>query len=112
MLRVITKKTLKILSNKKVSYIFFNELVCCDYDKAHFYQVFDENGQQIYTLEEKSDCCERFCCTNLRSLTVSLKDNHGDEVIRFERPFRCVDCPSNCCYPNKTQVHNTYSYLF
>jgi len=78
--------------------------VCSDYDRAHMYQVFDENFQQIYTLAEKSECCDRCCCKNLRALTISLNENNGEEVLRMERPFRCVDCPSNSCYPDKTQL--------
>lgn len=72
------------------------------------YQVFDENFQQIYTLAEKSECCDRCCCKNLRALTISLNENNGEEVLRMERPFRCVDCPSNSCYPDKTQVQQLH----
>ena len=35
---------------------------------------------------------------------MTMTNMNGDEVIRFERPFRCVDCPTNGCYPDKTQV--------
>ena len=37
---------------------FCVKLVCRELDKAHFYQVYDENLQQIYTLEEFYDCRE------------------------------------------------------
>ena len=85
---------------------FFVKLVWCnsESDKAHIYQVYDENLQQIYTLEEFSDCRESAFCCNLRSLKMFLKDTNGEEVLRFERPFRCIDCPFERSYPRQTQV--------
>ena len=46
----------------------------------------------------------RYCCGQARALSVSFQDNQGNEILRFERPLRCLGCCSDCCYPSLTQV--------
>ena len=96
----------------KNNFSFWVKLVCHDHDRPHFYQVYDENLQQIYTLEEFSDYRERIFCCNLRSLKMFLKDINGEEVLRFERPIRCAECPFERCYPNQTQVYINFIVYF
>ena len=74
------------------------------YEFENKYQLLDEYGTQLYYLKEKSTCCMRFCCGNARELSLSFRDNTGDEFLRFERPLRCMECCCIACYPNYTQV--------
>ena len=64
----------------------------------------DEDGNQLYFLQEESSCLMRSCCANSRELQVSFQTNDGQEILRFNRPLRCMECCSDCCYPNWTQV--------
>ena len=34
----------------------------------------------------------------------SLQDMNGKELLRFDRPLKCMECPCDGCYPNWTQV--------
>ncbi len=76
-------------------------LECWEY--VNKYDVWDENGTQVFFLKEESDCCARMCCANARPLQVSFQDMHGEELLRFDRPLRCMECPCSGCYPNWTQ---------
>ena len=37
-----------------------------------------------------------------------LKDMNGEEILRFKRHFRCIECPFERCYPNQTQVYTMH----
>merc|ERR1712141_551180 len=79
------------------------ELLNC-WEFQNKYKIIDENGDQLYFLKEESSCCMRWCCGQARALSVSFQDNQGNEILRFERPLRCLGCCSDCCYPNLTQL--------
>ena len=72
----------------------------------------DEDGNQLYFLQEESSCFMRSCCANSRELQVSFQTNDGQEILRFNRPLRCMECCSDCCYPNWTQVVFMYQAGF
>ena len=101
----------KVCYNLKIYILisFFEVLNCWEYQNK--YKVIDENGDQLYFLKEESSCCSRWCCGQARALSVSFQDNQGNEILRFERPLRCLGCCSDCCYPNLTQVIPTYLVL-
>ena len=91
--------TLNIKNHRIFIFLVLN---CWEY--ANKYKVLDEDGNQIYFLQEESSCLMRSCCANARELQVSFQTNDGQELLRFERPLRCMECCSDCCYPNWTQV--------
>ena len=80
----------------------FAVLECWEYQNK--YDVFDEQGGNIFFLKEESGCLDRCCCANARALEVSFQDLQGNELLRFDRPLRCMECPFDCCYPDWTQV--------
>ena len=75
---------------------------CWEYQNK--YDVFDQQGGNIFFLKEESGCLDRCCCANARALEVSFQDLQGNELLRFDRPLRCMEMPCDCCYPNYTQV--------
>ena len=75
---------------------------CWEYQNK--YDVADENGEQTFFLKEESSCLMRSCCANARELEVSMQDMNGKELLRFDRPLKCIECPCDGCYPNWTQV--------
>ena len=74
------------------------------WEYANKYRVLDSKSNQIYHLQEESNCMMRWCCKNGRALRVSFQTNQGKEILSFNRPLRCLEAPSDCCYPNWTQV--------
>ena len=89
----------------------FSVLECWEYQNK--YDVFDPQGGNIFFLKEESGCLDRCCCANARALEVSFQDLHGNELLRFDRPLRCMEMPCDCCYPNLTQVRNSNNeYIF
>ena len=78
---------------------------CWEYQNK--YDVADENGEQTFFLKEESSCLMRACCANARELEVSMQDMNGKELLRFDRPLKCMECPCDGCYPNWTQVRKS-----
>jgi len=79
---------------------------CWEYQNK--YDVFDQQGGNIFFLKEESGCLDRCCCANARALEVSFQDLQGNELLRFDRPLRCMEMPCDCCYPNYTQLLEIY----
>ena len=78
---------------------------CCGCNFVKRYDIYDgTTGDIIFTAEESSSYCERYCVANLRSLTLSIKDKNNQEVLMMDRPFACVGCCSGCCEPGCTQT--------
>ena len=42
----------------------------------------------------------------------SLQDMNGKELLRFDRPLKCMECPCDGCYPNWTQVRKGWCLQF
>jgi len=59
------------------------------------YKVKNSLGQNIYFAVEDTDCCTRQCCGPARPFDMKIMDNHQQEVIHLNRPFRCT----GCCFP-------------
>ena len=76
------------------------------------YDVWDENEDQVFFLKEESSCLMISCFGNARELEISFQDRHGKELLRFDRPLKCMLCPCDSCYPNWTQVCFYYLYVF
>ena len=84
-------------------------LECWEY--VNKYDVWDQDGNAVFFLKEESDCFMRMCCANGRALQVSFQDLQGQELLKFDRPLRCMECPCDSCYPNYTQVSSYLSFL-
>ena len=84
---------------------YFLYLDCTGWEYSHNYRVtgFEEHDLK-YTFREVSTCCQKCWCANLRKLTLTLVSPTGEEILRFEKALKCVDCFSDCCYPNWTTV--------
>ena len=82
---------------------FFLVFGCYEFDNR--YLLLDQYGSQLFYLKEDSTVCMRCFCKNARELSLSFQDNAGSEVLRFERPLRCMECCCNSFYPNMTQVY-------
>ena len=90
-------------------FLITNILVLNCWEYSNKYKAMDEDGNQLYFLQEESSCFMRSCCANSRELQVSFQTNDGQEILRFNRPLRCMECCSDCCYPNWTQVFMHFS---
>jgi len=83
------------------------ELMEC-WEFTNKYDVMDDDGAHVFFLKEESSCLMRSCCANARELEVSFQDMNGTELLRFDRPLKCMECPCSGCYPNWTQVLSVY----
>lgn len=72
------------------------------------YDVWDESGTAVFFLKEQSGCLSRMCCAAARPLEVSFQDMSGNEILKFDRPLRCQDCPCSGCYPDWLQSLTVY----
>ncbi|KPL98949.1 phospholipid scramblase 2-like protein [Sarcoptes scabiei] len=67
------------------------------YETNNKYIVKNMNGQHLYYAAEKNDLCTRNCLGKSRPFTIKLMDNEKNEIMRFERPWRCTSCLFPCC---------------
>jgi len=66
------------------------------------FRVLNTLGQQVYFIQEETDCMQRQCCGPGRGFILHVTDNNQQEVMRIERPFKCcAGCPwcagDGCC---------------
>ena len=54
-------------------------------------------GQNVFYAVEENDCLSRQCCGPLRSFTIRVLDNFGEEIITVSRPLKCMSCFFPCC---------------
>ncbi|XP_070409464.1 phospholipid scramblase 1 isoform X2 [Nothobranchius furzeri] len=54
-------------------------------------------GQNVFYAVEENDCLSRQCCGPLRSFTIHVLDNFGQEMITITRPLKCMSCFFPCC---------------
>uniref|UniRef100_A0A670IMZ2 Phospholipid scramblase n=1 Tax=Podarcis muralis TaxID=64176 RepID=A0A670IMZ2_PODMU len=59
------------------------------------YEIKNHLGQRVYFAVEENGCFDRNFCSSLRSFTIRITDNTGQEVITVNRPLRC----NSCCFP-------------
>jgi len=81
------------------------ELLGCWEFKNH-YSVADQFGNHLMLCKEESSCMSRLCCNNSRPFEMSVMDKFENEVLRFDRPLRCMFCPLPCFYPSWMQSLN------
>ena len=68
------------------------------------FNIHGSEGEVLYSAKEKSHCCCRFCCGNIRTLDISVRDPTGKDVINFSRPLNCAGLCCGICYPYCTQA--------
>lgn len=54
-------------------------------------------GQNVFYAVEENDCLSRQCCGPMRSFTIHVLDNYGQEIITVTRPLKCMSCCFPCC---------------
>lgn len=59
------------------------------------FKVLNTLGQQVYFIQEETDCFQRQCCGPGRGFILHVTDNNQQEVMRIERPFKCL---AGCCW--------------
>jgi len=66
---------------------------CCGcWTQNSKYKVKDDSGNEIFSIDEDTDCCMRFMCAWFRSFEITIKDPQEREVMHFRRPIRCGQC--------------------
>nr|XP_029510662.1 phospholipid scramblase 1-like [Oncorhynchus nerka] len=81
--------------------------------KQQSYEVRNAMGQNVFYAVEENDCLSRQCCGPLRSFTIKVLDNFGQEVITVTRPLKCMSCFFPCCLQEVLQAPpgNTVGYV-
>lgn len=84
-------------------------------ETANTYKIYDvadngkQNGDEIFKVKEKSECCSRVCCPgNCRPFELKLKDklakdSDDDILYKVEREFACTFL---CCSRPVMQIFN------
>jgi len=65
------------------------------FETKNKYIVLNSMAQQVYYIEEDTDCCTRQCYGNARPFDMKVLDNTNREVMHFYRPYKCGPC--SCC---------------
>uniref|UniRef100_A0A8C5RFK6 Phospholipid scramblase n=1 Tax=Laticauda laticaudata TaxID=8630 RepID=A0A8C5RFK6_LATLA len=60
------------------------------------YEIKNYMGQRLYYAVEENGFFDRNFCAPLRSFTIRITDNTGQEVITVNRPLRCSSCWFPC----------------
>uniref|UniRef100_A0A8B9QTP7 Phospholipid scramblase n=1 Tax=Anas platyrhynchos TaxID=8839 RepID=A0A8B9QTP7_ANAPL len=60
------------------------------------YEIKNHLGQRVYFAVEENGCFDRNLCSPIRSFTIRIADNSGQEVITVNRPLRCSSCWFPC----------------
>jgi hypothetical protein len=61
----------------------------------------------LFKVTEDSSFCGRYCCEHHRAFKMTMADDENQDILRFERPFKCCGAYacSACCYPNQVHVN-------
>jgi len=60
-------------------------------------------GETLFWAKEHSKFLSRFCCSNIRSLTMDVEDQTKKTVIEIDRPMKCMGFCCKSAYPKCTQ---------
>ncbi|KAL1006270.1 hypothetical protein UPYG_G00069980 [Umbra pygmaea] len=83
----------QLLIKQKVEFIE----ALAGFESNNKYEVRNAMGQNVFYAVEENDCLSRQCCGPVRSFTIRVLDNFGQEVITVTRPLRCMSCFFPCC---------------
>ncbi|KAF7667073.1 hypothetical protein LDENG_00079400 [Lucifuga dentata] len=67
------------------------------FESNNKYEIRNSMGQNVFYAVEENDCLSRQCCGPMRSFTIHVLDNFGQEVITVTRPLKCMSCFFPCC---------------
>uniref|UniRef100_A0A8C1C316 Phospholipid scramblase n=1 Tax=Cyprinus carpio carpio TaxID=630221 RepID=A0A8C1C316_CYPCA len=67
------------------------------FESNNKYEIRNSMGQNVFYAVEENDCLTRQCCGPLRSFTIRILDNFGQEIITVSRPLKCMSCFFPCC---------------
>ncbi|XP_067234373.1 phospholipid scramblase 2 isoform X2 [Chanodichthys erythropterus] len=67
------------------------------FESNNKYDIRNSMGQNVFYAVEENDCLTRQCCGPLRSFTIRVLDNIGQEIITVSRPLKCMSCFFPCC---------------
>ncbi|MBN3326794.1 PLS1 scramblase, partial [Atractosteus spatula] len=71
--------------------------VLLGWESNNKYDIKNSLGQQVFYAAEENDCCNRNFCGPLRSFTIRILDNFGQEILTVTRPLKCGSCCCPCC---------------
>ncbi|XP_069476468.1 phospholipid scramblase family member 5-like [Ambystoma mexicanum] len=72
-------------------------------ETSNKYEIKNNLGQRVYFAIEENQFFDRTFCGPIRSFTMRIADNKGQEVIHVIRPLRCNTCWIPC-YLQKLEV--------
>ncbi|XP_064393996.1 phospholipid scramblase 2-like isoform X2 [Halichondria panicea] len=80
--------------------------IITNFETENKYRIRNTLGQQVYFAAEESSVFQRQCCGPGRAFQMSITDNNNKEVMRLDRPRRCLPCYfcCSCCSPNVIEV--------
>ncbi|MBN3308013.1 PLS1 scramblase, partial [Amia calva] len=84
------------------------------FENNNKYEIKNSLGQNVFYAVEDNDCLTRQCCGPLRSFTIHVLDNFGQEVISVIRPLNCDRCCCPCCLQEleiQAPPGNTVGYI-
>lgn len=79
------------------SHVLFVHAALVGFESNNKYEVRNAMGQNVFYAVEENDCLSRQCCGPMRSFTIHVLDNFGQEVITVTRPLKCMSCFFPCC---------------
>ncbi len=79
------------------SYVSLVHAALVGFESNNKYEVRNTMGQNVFYAVEENDCLSRQCCGPMRSFTIHVLDNFGQEIITITRPLKCMSCFFPCC---------------
>ncbi|KAL4239299.1 hypothetical protein ACF0H5_000116 [Mactra antiquata] len=71
------------------------------FETRNRYAVLNNQGQQIFFVQEESSLCERCFMPLNRGFQLHVTDNNSQEIMQFRRDFKCCTgccwCGGGCC---------------
>lgn len=80
------------------------------FESNNKYEIKNSVGQNVFYAVEENDCLTRQCCGPLRSFTIRILDNFGQEVITVSRPLKCMSCFFPCCLQEVSALSNAHEH--
>uniref|UniRef100_A0A665UD81 Phospholipid scramblase n=1 Tax=Echeneis naucrates TaxID=173247 RepID=A0A665UD81_ECHNA len=104
-LEYLTQVSIQIISVCTV----YLQTALVGFESNNKYEVRNVMGQNVFYAVEENDCLSRQCCGPMRSFTIHILNNFGQEIITITRPLKCMSCFFPCCL-QEVSVANLYMY--
>lgn len=88
-------------------FVLFIQTALVGFESNNKYEVRNVMGQNVFYAVEENDCLSRQCCGPMRSFTIHVLDNFGQEVITVTRPLKCMSCCFPCCLQEVSEFSET-----